>query len=517
MNRVRPWRVPVGLYVLALLIGAIAASRVTFPPTEVSAYVLGVARNLVEGRGLVSDAVWSYASGPYILPRPAFDIWQPLPGLLAALPMAVAGTTFAAAQASSILLGAALAPLTWWIARDAAARNGLGGTRATVVAVGAGIVAAAFGPFLTAMAGPDSFVPFTVFVVAGCALMPRALQGGRWAGIGLGLALGLAYLSRQEALWFGLAYLVLALESRRTAVGALRWPVLAGALVAVPWIVRDALTFGGGGLSQTLENAWLRSNTDIFAFAQRPSLATFLAQGPGTILGHIAAGLAHDVVDVLLVAGAPVGIVGLVALVVLWKTPVLHVRSPLRALLIGGGITFAVSSVVFPVATLWGTFQHADGPLLVALIVATALGLDALVARVRAWRGWSRENAWLAPLATLALSVPIAALSVTLLAAGATAEAGRMADLRAALPALDGPIVTDHPTWVSMTLDLPALARPAEDAASITRLGATFGAHWLLWLDDAAGPPPTGACLGEVALPATAGGRLFRIAAGCQP
>ena len=34
---------------------------VTFPTNEGSAYYLGVARNLLEGHGLVSDALWSYA------------------------------------------------------------------------------------------------------------------------------------------------------------------------------------------------------------------------------------------------------------------------------------------------------------------------------------------------------------------------------------------------------------------------------------------------------------------------
>ncbi|MGH2407917.1 MAG: glycosyltransferase family 39 protein [Candidatus Limnocylindrales bacterium] len=517
MIRGRGWLVPLGLYALAVLAGAVAAGGVAFPPTEVSAYVLGVARNLVTGHGLASDAIWSYASGPFVLPRPAFDIWQPMPGFLAALPMAVAGPSFAAAQASSVLVGALLAPLTWWVACIAAWRNGLGGPRATIVAIGAGLVAATFGPFLTAMAGPDSFVPFTVFVVGACLLVPRALQGGRGAGIALGVALGLAYLSRQEAIWFGLAYVLLAGGGKRPWSSALRWPLVAGVIVAGPWIVRNALTFDGGGVRQALENAWLTTNTDIFAFATRPSATTFVAQGPAVIAAHIGTALVHDLADVLIVPAAPIGVVGLVALVALRRTAAVREAGPLRALLLGGAITYLVTSVAFPVATLWGTFQHASGPLLSALIILSALGLDAFVARVRSRRGWSRENAWLAPLATLAMSVPVAVLSVALVAANADAEAGRMASLRAAIGTLDAPVITDHPTWVSMTLEVPALAYPHEDDTSVTALAGTFGARWLLLTDaDIAGPSATPSCFERqpIALP---GARLFGILPGCIP
>jgi hypothetical protein len=69
--RVPAWAVPVALFVLALAIRLWAAAQVPFPPTEVSAYYVGVARNLVEGRGLVSDAVWSYATPPLVVPKPA--------------------------------------------------------------------------------------------------------------------------------------------------------------------------------------------------------------------------------------------------------------------------------------------------------------------------------------------------------------------------------------------------------------------------------------------------------------
>ena len=91
---------------VALVARAYFAAQIVFPKPEDTAYYVGVARNLLEGRGLVSDALWSYQTPPLIFPRPAFEVWLPLPTFLAAIPMALFGTTFPAAQVSSVLVGA---------------------------------------------------------------------------------------------------------------------------------------------------------------------------------------------------------------------------------------------------------------------------------------------------------------------------------------------------------------------------------------------------------------------------
>src|SRR3954463_1342489 len=76
--------VPAALYAAALLVRLVAMTMVTFPLSEGSAYYVAVARNLAAGRGPVIDAIWSYASPPLTLPRPAFELWQPLASVLAA-------------------------------------------------------------------------------------------------------------------------------------------------------------------------------------------------------------------------------------------------------------------------------------------------------------------------------------------------------------------------------------------------------------------------------------------------
>lgn len=558
-ERARRWAVPILLFVIALLVRAWAAALVTLPPTQVSAYYLEVARNLATGHGLVTNAVWSYATVPPppaaapSLPQPAFSLWMPLASLIAAVPMALTGqATLAAGQAAFVLLGAATAPLVWLVARDAARLNGVGARRAATVAAGAGLLAAAFGPFLLPVMGPDSAVPFTVLALGACLVMPRLLAAADREGGGayrlavtLGLLLGLAYLARQEATALGLAYLLMLVPAARyLAVGARRrWtgrtlivPLLTGAIVVGPWLARDFLTFGGLG-GQAIDNLFFVRNEDVFAYTIQPSLSRFLAQGPVEIVRHIAAGLWSQVSVDLLLTAAPIGALGLLAWIALRRSPALRQPSALGGLLTAGVIIFLVDGLLFPVATLWGTFRHAAGPLLAALIVLSALSLDGLVARVRAWRGWERQNAWLATLFLLLLTVPVAVLEVAV-TSGITSDI--QARLTAASPVLASnaadsraPIVSDWSIWLTWQLGRSGLALPDEPAADVLALVHRFKATEVVVLSPGQGvagssteapsvPALEGqACFQRVALPAAAGpgSRLYLVRSdgACAP
>ena len=60
-----------------------------------------------------SDAIWSFQTPPLVFPRPAFEVWLPLPTFLAAIPMALFGPTFAAAQIVPVLVGSIVPVLAW--------------------------------------------------------------------------------------------------------------------------------------------------------------------------------------------------------------------------------------------------------------------------------------------------------------------------------------------------------------------------------------------------------------------
>src|SRR5262249_42580126 len=153
---------------VALVVRVWAASQLTFPRPEDVAYYVGVARNLVEGRGLVSDAIWSFNTPPLAFPRPAFEVWLPLPSFLAAAPMALLGTTFAAAQVSSVLVGSIVCVLAWRLAADVAAARSMPVGRARTLAFGSGLASAVYLPLVLASAEPDSTMPFAALVLAAC-------------------------------------------------------------------------------------------------------------------------------------------------------------------------------------------------------------------------------------------------------------------------------------------------------------------------------------------------------------
>ena len=167
------------IFLVALVVRALFAPQIVFPKPEDSAYYVGVARNLVEGRGLVSDALWSYQTPPLIVPRPAFEVWLPLPTFLAALPMALFGATFASSQLSSVLVGAMVPVLVWRLAADVADERGFAPGRARSLAIGAGLTAAVYLPFILASTVPDSTMPFTVFSSTVRAISPPVLPGSQ--------------------------------------------------------------------------------------------------------------------------------------------------------------------------------------------------------------------------------------------------------------------------------------------------------------------------------------------------
>ncbi len=531
------WSVAVtaaALYGVGLAAQLVATTLVNQPLTEGSSYYVDVARNLVNGRGLVIDAIWSYATPPLTLPRPAFELWQPLASFIAALPMPFLGTTFDAAQLGFALLGALLAPLAWLAARDAACRLALPERRAQSVTVGAGVLTALSAPLLLASAAPDSTLPFAVAGVSACLLMPRAVDGNRGAIVALGIVLGLAYLTRMEAVWLGLAFggatwLTTASLRRAARLGVAVAAI--AALVAAPWWLRDMAAFGTPLPGQLADNVFLTRNEQIFAYLDRPTLAGFLAQGAPTLLANVGSAAWHNLVGVLIVPAGPIAAIGLVTVALGLRRRSLRPVGALAMLIGAGSLCYAATSVLFPVATLWGTFEHAAGPLHVGLVVAALIGADAFVARVRGWRSWPRANAWLAPAGLAFIGLPIAALTLAGAAANASADAQRISVLAQTLPVAleqagvpaDAPLISDHPIWLSEAMRRPAIALPDEPIDSLVRLARDFDAATIVVteprgdLPGALRDPAAAACVTELAVPGlSSDSAAFLVSEACR-
>ena len=482
------------IFVIALLVRIVVAAQIVFPKPEDTAYYVGVARNLLEGRGLVSDALWSFQTPPLAFPREAFEVWLPLPTLLAAVPMALLGTTFAAAQWSAVVSGALVPVLAWRLAADVATERALPLGRARTVAIGTGLTAAVYLPLLLHSALPDSTMPFAVLALAACLLMARIAReprGGRLTDariVGLGVLIGLAGLTRNEAVFIGLAWVVAAWGarglSRSTRASMIGMVAVIAGLVFLPWAIRDWAAFGSPFPGQAVANAFSVTGFDIFAWNDPPTLSRYLAVGPARLVEMRVEGFAHNLFSVLILPGLPISLIGLVGL------PWAIRGAAIRPVVIVSFAAFLVTTLVFPVATTWGTFLHAAGIFQVLLVLSALLALDTAIARLGSRLGWTRPVAWLGPLLGVFGSLLFSVAILPSFGNGSADTAGRyrelaivMGDIGHPLDGSSGPVITNFPIWMAETQRISSLALPDEPPRDVLDLASTFGSKLVVLLD----------------------------------
>ena len=492
------------VFAVALVTRVVFASQIVFPKPEDTAYYVDVARSLVTGHGLYSDAIWSFQTPPLEFPRPAFEVWLPLPTFLAAIPMAILGATFAAAQVSSVLVGALVPVLAWRLAADVAEERGLPTGRARTLAVGTGLTTAVYLPLVLHSALPDSTMLFTVLVLAGCLLMTRIVRdprGGRLTDprvIALGLVIGLTALTRNEAVWLGLAWAVVAWRSGDPRPSRAERPRLIGVaavvafLVFAPWMVRDWIQFGSPLPGQAAANALSVTGFDIFAWNDPPTVSRYLAVGPARLLEMRVEGFTHNLFSVLVLPGLPISIIGLLALPWQWR------GAALRPLVLVSAMTFLVTTLIFPVSTTWGTFLHASGPVNVLIVLSALLALDAGIARLGARLGWTRPVAWLGPLLGVFGSLLFSLTLLPSFASGTESSSAlytelgrRMAIAGEPLGPDADPVIANFPIWMAWAERVDSLALPDETPEDVLSLAAAFpGTHLLVIAGDDHGDWP---------------------------
>jgi hypothetical protein len=522
VSRREAWLSAGAVFAIALMVRAVAAAAVSFPVPENTAYYVGVARNLVEGRGLISDSLWSYGTQPLAVPRAAFEVWMPLPSLLAAIPMGFLGAAnwFRAAQVASVLVSSAIPVLAWRLGADVASEMGLPVGRARALAVGSGLATAGLGPLVIFGALPDSTALFAALALAVCLLMTRisareaapgedAARGADAAStpvgkgpdrrrldgplpyrrlICLGLLLGLAVLTRSEAIWLGLTWATMVWfwtpGSRRRRLILIATPALVAGLVFAPWLARNALVFGTPLPGQTISNALFAHDYDVFAYQNQPSLAGYLGQGPAALLSQHLGGIAHNLLNVLVLPAFPVSVLGLLALPWVWR------RRALRPLVLSAGLTFATASLIFPVATTSGTFLHTAGAIYVLLAISCLVVLDMVVVVIGRLRDWTRPVAWIGPGLAIATILPLCAVTVLSMSQQSDGVLARYEALPAAMARAGvpletaGPVITNNPIWLAEAARIPTLALPQESPDAVLALAHRFGVKILVVRED---------------------------------
>jgi hypothetical protein len=527
LTRREAWLSALAVLAVALLVRLAAAAIIGFPKPEDTAYYVGVARNLAEGRGLVSDALWSYGTPPLVFPRPAFEVWLPLPSLLAAIPMALFGgaapisleTAMRLAQVVPVVAGSIVSVLAWRLAADVAIERGMSTGRARTLALGTGFASAVYLPLVLHSALPDSTLLFGALVLGAALLMTRVLadpRGARWVDprlLALGVLLGAGALTRNEVVWLALVWAWLAWrrrdEPRDVRIRLVAVVAVASLLVFAPWAIRNWAVFGNPLPGQAISNALSVTGFDIFAWNDPPTLSRYLAAGPAALAGMRVDGLTHNLFNVLLLLGIPVSVIGLVALP--WQGR----DRALRPVLLVSVLTFLATSLLFPVATTWGTFLHAAVPAHVLLLISALGALDAGIAGLGRRLGWSRPVAWLGALLAIFGSALFTVALLPAFGAGARDTERQYAVLARQMAAIgaplddSAPVIHDFPIWLAETERVRGLALPDETPADVLDLANQFGARWLIsasgdhgsWPAILDGSTPETACFEEVLLP----------------
>lgn len=376
------------LFALALLTRIAAALLVDYPPYVDPAYYQLVGEQLAGGHGFSVPVLWSFLEvggrlpPDAILPIPSNGHWMPLTSIVAAGSIALFGDllgSWRAAELPMILIGAALVPFTYLVARD------LWGSRFNAWA--AGLLVLTAGPLLVMAPLVDAFA---VFGAAGAATIwcstraVRAPRPGPWL-VGAGALVGLATLARVDGLLLAVAPAV-AWAARRdwTSWGApVGWgsgSLAAALLVLAPWLARDLATFGSAFPSAGGHTLWITSYNEQFSIAGDPSLADYLDWGPLNILGSKLASWGELIGRTAVLLG---GIFILPFAYGLWKE---RRRPELAPFLAYFAVMFVAMGAVFTFHAPRGAYYHSSLAWLpFAAPLAVASLAPAATAAGRAW------------------------------------------------------------------------------------------------------------------------------------
>jgi hypothetical protein len=235
LERITLWRAAV----VVTLLGAVARALYFPVPTitgsdcDATAY-LELARHLRAGHGFVTNTLYFLWERPAAFPRPE-SLWNPLqPYAIAALGRVVPDL-WTAAKLVALLFGLAVPALTLLAAERFTGRRS--------VACIAGVLAALDTTLVTWSARPLTEMG-TVALVTLCWVL--AFRRGRFAGLTLGFAVGLAVLQKYQSglLWVGLVPALVADRGWRDGTRTLAAAALGFALVMAPWWFRNLSVFG---------------------------------------------------------------------------------------------------------------------------------------------------------------------------------------------------------------------------------------------------------------------------------
>ncbi len=509
--------VPIGLFLLALAIRAVLAALSPDPAYPDSAYYVDIARNLAAGKGLTENFLWTFIdvggripANPH-LPVPSNAHWAPLASLVQVPFIWLLGPTQLASLLPFVVVGALAAPLGWAIARDAGA--------SPLVQLGSGILGAVPGLTTVFMAQPDNFALTMVLGGTALWLTSRGLRGHARSFVAAGLLIGLATLARSDGALLAAAPAAAFAWDRWRAWRAGRvspaipWAAALGCAVAFlvvvgPWWIRQLAVFGSISPSTGYGILWLRSFAELDSITAPRTLAAFLAQPLGDLVGSRVMGFV-----------AAIGIyLGLVCAVFLapfaavgwWRRRRSTETGPW---LVAAIVLLLVSGLLFAIHVPNGMFLHAS----VALAPHTYwLAMEGIVATA-GWVGARRRSPdagrLARPLTVALLAVVVAgsALAAATVRTGWQATFAERGQLTAAIDRLAAPgdllMSIDTATFEYLT-GHGGVVIPNDPLPVIERAARAYAVRWLV-LEQGGVVPALAPLLAGAAPPAWLGPPAF--------
>jgi hypothetical protein len=286
--KIRLW--PLVLIILGALVLRFAlAQSAEHPGIADPNHYYNMGYRLAHGQGFTVNYIWQFNNDYATITHPE-DYWMPLTSLIVAAAMKIFGTGVQAAFVPFILLGAVVLPILAYLA----ARQ-MRCSEATSLFAAAAV---AFLPELVMNSlRTDTTLINAALITAAIMLLTVALRrGGRWPFVGVGIAGGLAYLTRSDSsLLLPMIAVTMLVYWRWGRAYVARWrdwryivlvPVIAGVLVA-PWIVRNIRETGSPTSASHMSNMFfLTDYRDHYVYSTKLSLTTLLdQQTPRQLIG----------------------------------------------------------------------------------------------------------------------------------------------------------------------------------------------------------------------------------------
>ena len=468
-DRSRDVLICVALFLAALLLRVGLAAQLSFPPLDDPAGYIQLARNIVSGRGLVSDVLWNYWVPFPAVTHASNEFWMPLASVIMAGSLRLFGDTLLAAQLPGIVAGALLAPVVYLIGRTLWPRQ----RRWSVLAAALIVINAAL---IYQSSSVDSSAIYTLLATLALFCGALALDRRRVSWMALaGVWCGLSYLTRSHALLLpasiGLITLIVLRREPKMLIKLIGVLVLGFAVFLVPWWLRNLAEFG---VTQPVPLTTIiasRGYEDWFNYTQQPTLASIAQLGWGTFLGYRVDALLKAL-GVILMITFPVGLIGL-------PIGLFRPERIFRLLVVYGVALYLGVSVVLPSAAVTGSFYHSAGLFVVWAVLGGVVALKVMFERPK-WRLIAVALLML----LIGLGVGQALLAGSNAIAQSRAEGQQFAEMtRWILENIPRgePLMTTQANTLNYTTGYPALALPTiQDVAVLRQLADRYGVRYIV-------------------------------------